>query len=33
MEDADCRRLEEAISQLPIVGERYTPEGMKGVNA
>ncbi|WP_186394050.1 MULTISPECIES: aldo/keto reductase [unclassified Pannonibacter] len=33
MNDADCRHLEEAISQLPVIGERYTPEGMKGVNA
>lgn len=33
MSDLDCQRLEEAISQLPVIGERYTPEGMKGVNA
>ncbi|WP_020042573.1 aldo/keto reductase [Salipiger mucosus] len=33
LDDDDCRRLEEAISRLPVVGERYTPEGMKGVNA
>jgi len=33
MSDADCQHLEEAISQLPVIGERYTPEGMKGLNA
>lgn len=31
--EADCRRLEKAISKLPVFGDRYTPEGMKGVNA
>ncbi|MGJ8514517.1 aldo/keto reductase [Carnimonas bestiolae] len=29
----ECGVLEMAIKQLPIIGERYTPEGMKGVNA
>ncbi|WP_417501285.1 aldo/keto reductase [Marinobacter sp.] len=27
------QRLETATARLPIMGERYTPEGMKGVNA
>ncbi|MDN2656646.1 aldo/keto reductase [Cobetia sp. 14N.309.X.WAT.E.A4] len=27
------RLLEEATAQIPIIGERYTAEGMKGVNA
>lgn len=27
------QRLEAATARLPVVGERYTPEGMKGVNA
>jgi len=25
--------LEQALSNLPVSGERYTAEGMKGVNA
>ncbi|MCH4811166.1 aldo/keto reductase [Vreelandella neptunia] len=27
------QKLEAAIARLPVIGERYTPEGMKGVNA
>lgn len=27
------RQLEAATARIPIIGERYTPEGMKGVNA
>ncbi|MFG6177522.1 aldo/keto reductase [Halomonas sp. THAF12] len=29
----ECRRLEAATACLPVSGERYTAEGMKGVNA
>ncbi|WP_068088806.1 aldo/keto reductase [Polycladidibacter stylochi] len=29
----ECEQLESAVSQLPVIGERYTAEGMKGVNA
>ncbi len=29
----DCIRLERAVARVPVVGERYTPEGMKGVDA
>ncbi|BBG28845.1 aldo/keto reductase [Zymobacter palmae] len=28
----ECTALSQAIADLPIAGERYTPEGMKGVN-
>lgn len=27
------QQLEAATARLPVIGERYTPEGMKGVNA
>ncbi|MGQ7287736.1 aldo/keto reductase [Vreelandella venusta] len=27
------RQLEAATARIPVIGERYTPEGMKGVNA
>ncbi|BBI52332.1 hypothetical protein HORIV_47530 [Vreelandella olivaria] len=27
------QQLEAATASLPVIGERYTPEGMKGVNA
>lgn len=30
---AECAALEAAIAALPVVGDRYTPEGMKGVDA
>ncbi|MCK2184112.1 aldo/keto reductase [Halomonas getboli] len=29
----ECRRLEAATARMPVSGERYTAEGMKGVNA
>lgn len=28
-----CARLEAAVAELPVLGERYTDEGMKGVDA
>ena len=31
--EAERSTLQEAIARLPVIGERYTPEGMKGVNA
>ncbi|GGK30787.1 aldo/keto reductase [Salinarimonas ramus] len=33
LSDDECEALEQAVSSVPVVGERYTPEGMKGVNA
>ena len=33
LSQADQIMLEASIDRLPIMGERYTPEGMKGVNA
>lgn len=33
LDEAEGLALEKAISSLPVVGERYTPEGMKGLNA
>ena len=29
----ECSALSQALANLPIAGERYTPEGMKGLNA
>lgn len=29
----DIARLERAVDALPVAGARYTPEGMKGVDA
>tara|TARA_R110000824_G_scaffold129584_4_gene291090 strand:+ start:28527 stop:29510 length:984 start_codon:yes stop_codon:yes gene_type:complete len=31
--DDEQQQLEAATARLPVIGERYTPEGMKGVNA
>ncbi|MGJ3263216.1 MAG: aldo/keto reductase [Salinarimonas sp.] len=33
LSQAECDSLERSLSRLPVIGERYTPEGMKGVNA
>ncbi|MBZ9559682.1 MULTISPECIES: aldo/keto reductase [unclassified Modicisalibacter] len=30
---AECEQLEAATARIPVAGERYTAEGMKGVNA
>ncbi|WP_310618621.1 aldo/keto reductase [Flexibacterium corallicola] len=30
---ADCKKLEASLTPLPVIGERYTAEGMKGLNA
>ncbi|MDG3084936.1 aldo/keto reductase [Vibrio hannami] len=30
---AELKRLESLVEKLPVIGERYTPEGMKGLNA
>ncbi|WP_025732617.1 aldo/keto reductase [Carnimonas nigrificans] len=32
LSESESAALEAAIEQLPVMGERYTPEGMKGVN-
>ena len=29
----EINNLEQAIAELPVAGERYTEEGMKGLNA
>lgn len=31
--ETECSALEQALASLPVSGERYTAEGMKGVNA
>ncbi|GEN27136.1 hypothetical protein HVA01_07820 [Halovibrio variabilis] len=31
--DDEQQQLEAATARLPVIGERYTPEGMKGVNS
>lgn len=33
MSAEECARLEAAVERLPVAGERYTKEGMKGVDA
>lgn len=33
LSDADLKELEAGLALLPVAGERYTEEGMKGVNA
>ncbi len=33
LSDVECRSLRDAVERRPVSGERYTEEGMKGVNA
>lgn len=33
LSEEEQRQLEATTAEVPVVGQRYTPEGMKGVNS